>query len=231
MPIIADQRITTKALRNLERFDTVIPFMTKGITYPAISGHPDIFFCVVDDLLVASEAVPGAILRQLMDAGVNLLLSKAMPGMQYPASAILNAVVTPEFLIHRSGITDINIANKCKEKTLIHVNQAYTRCNLLVPDERLWITSDIGISKALVSHGLEVVYVDPAPVQLQGFQHGFFGGCCGVWKDKVLVNGSLKFLKEEQHIRNELENLHFEVVELHDNALFDIGSILTVPVL
>ena len=229
MPIIVDQRINPTALRKLEQLDEVIPFSTHGITYPAISGHPDIFFCTIDDLLIASEAVPDNILRKLDDAGVKLWVSKNRPGMQYPGSAIFNAVVTENYLIHRTDITEIHIQRKCKGKVHINVNQAYTRCNLLVPDERLWITSDQGIFKTFIKIDLHAIYIDPSPIYLEGFKHGFTGGCCGIWKQQVLIHGSLKYLKEEPLLRRELEEIHFEIVELYSGVLTDIGSILSVP--
>ncbi len=229
MPFLIDKRINPTALHNLERLDTVIPFMTDGITYPAISGHPDIFFCVSGDLLIASEAVPDNIIRQLDDAGVDILISKNRPGMQYPSSAIFNAVVTDSFLIHCTDITDISIKENTTGKTQINVSQGYTRCNLLVPDERLWITSDAGIFKILNEKGLNVLSVDPKQVSLQGFSHGFFGGCCGVFKNRILVNGSLKNLKEGKAIRHDLEKYEYQVIELHQGMLEDVGSIMVIP--
>jgi hypothetical protein len=228
MVFIASQKIEKQALRKLEKLGEVILFMTKGVTYPAIAGHPDIFFCRTDRGLIASRAVPENVLIQLEDAGIELALSAGIPEASYPGSALFNAVVTDGYLVHRTDITDIIIKNQCLEKQHINVNQAYTRCNLLVPDERLFITSDAGILKALKKAGLHTLYINPETILLEGFRHGFFGGCCGIWRDKVLVHGSLKQLQEGKEIRNMLEKIHFEVIELFDNPLTDIGSILSV---
>jgi hypothetical protein len=229
MLFIASQNIAPPALRKLEKLGQVILFMTKGVTYPAIAGHPDIFFCMTDMELIASRAVPENVLRQLEDAGVELVLSAGIPQTSYPGSALFNAVVTDRYLIHRTDITDISIKNRCLEKQHIHVNQAYTRCNLLIPDERLYITSDAGILKALEQAGIHTLYINPETILLAGFRHGFFGGCCGIWRDKLLVHGSIKDLQGRKEILNMLEKIHIEVIELVDGPLTDIGSILTVP--
>jgi hypothetical protein len=42
----------------------------------------------------------------------------------------------------------------CEGLTPIHVNQGYTRCNLLALNENLFITSDKGICNSLLDHGL-----------------------------------------------------------------------------
>jgi len=228
MPFIVSQSINPSALCSLQRLDQVILFGTKGVTYPAISNHPDIFFCQTDHLLLASQAVPEHILRQITDAGVALEVVTASPGMKYPASALFNAVVTTEFLIHRTDITHIRIQQICAEKTPIHVNQAYTRCNLLVAGHNLWITSDRGIEKALKAHGRTPLYIDPKPVKLEPFTHGFFGGCCGVTGSTLLVNGSLKHLPEEDHLRETAEAAGYSILELSDSPPADVGGILKI---
>lgn len=108
------------------------------------------------------------------------------------------------------------------------MNQAYTRCNLFVPDERLWVTSDAGIYKTLIVKGFDALYIDPEPVMLSGFSHGFFGGCCGLFEDKILVNGSIKNLREEKILREKAEQLRFEIIELHPGPLQDVGGLLFI---
>jgi hypothetical protein len=229
MPIIVDKRINPTALRNLERFDTVIPFMTTGVTYPAISGHPDIFFCPVDHLLIASGVVPEPILRRLADEGVHLELSPDKPGDHYPASAIFNAVITPHYLVHQTELTSELIKQSAGNRRQIFVKQGYTRCNLFVPDERLWITSDRGIAKVLEKEEFNTLFVDPSVVLLAGFPHGFFGGCCGMTGNTVLVNGALKQLSGWKRIIQALEHFQISVVELHPGRLEDVGSIISIP--
>ncbi|MFO7722986.1 MAG: hypothetical protein R6V49_07175, partial [Bacteroidales bacterium] len=105
MLFIASQNIEPPALRKLEKLGQVIPFMTSGLTYPAIAGHPDIFFCRTDRGLIASRAVPENVLIRLEDAGIELEVSAGIPQPSYPGSALFNAVVTDGYLIHRTDVT------------------------------------------------------------------------------------------------------------------------------
>lgn len=225
MSFLIDHRIHPHALKALEKLDAVIPFFTRGITYPALSGHPDVFCCAIPEYLVVSAAVPDSVCRALNASGVAMVQTAGIPGDRYPASAVMNAVVTEQFLVHRTDITDLTLKQCCHSKEFIHVNQGYTRCNLVVLDEKLWITSDEGIARTLLSKGLKTVYADPSPVMLEGFPHGFLGGCCGVFQGKLLVNGSLGFLKEGKLLRNEVEACGYEIFELHQGPLQDVGGI------
>jgi hypothetical protein len=148
--------------------------------------------------------------------------------MKYPLSAIFNAVVTPKHLIHRTDITHISIKTRCAHKTPIHVNQAYTRCNLVTAGEDLWITSDRGIERALKSHGKAPLFIDPCQVILEGFPHGFFGGCCGIAGSTLLVNGSLKHLAEAPALRKTTEASGYSILELSNTPLTDVGGIFVL---
>jgi len=74
----------------------------------------------------------------------------------------------------------------------------------------------------------EVLYVSPESILLEGFPHGFFGGCCGVWEDKVFVNGSLSLHPDGEKIREFLVSLGYEIVELNEGPLTDVGSIFFI---
>lgn len=54
MLIVIDKRIPEEAKKRLSGFGKIIEFETKGITYPAISGHPDIFMCQTTESLICA---------------------------------------------------------------------------------------------------------------------------------------------------------------------------------
>ncbi len=226
MPLLVSRSINPSARNRLAQLDEVILFGTEDVTYPSISNHPDIFFCPVDNHLIASSAVPQRTVQQIIHSGVSLEVVPEQPGMAYPRSALFNAMATRDYLIHRTDITQQRIKERCQNMVKIHVNQAYTRCNLLSLDQTHWITSDRGIERALQSHGLTTLYVDPRAVRLEGFPHGFFGGCCGVFGSMLLVNGSLETLGESEQVRGFVEKAGFSLLELHKGALHDIGGIM-----
>jgi hypothetical protein len=226
MLILADKRIPVEAQRSLARYGEVIPFSTEGITYPAISCHPDIFFCKMNGELIVAPNIPEKYKETLSKNSVSFIEGESAIGEKYPATSWYNAVCTADYVIHNFRNTDPAITDRTGNRDLIHVDQGYTRCNLLPLEDNCFITSDAGISRMLDRYGLKNLFVDPADILLPGMKHGFFGGVCGIYEDKVFIVGNLDKFKEGAKVRNYLEALEYEIVELYDGPIFDGGSIL-----
>jgi hypothetical protein len=147
-------------------------------------------------------------------------------GKEYPASARYNALFACNKLIHNSKITDPEISRLNPDCEIIQIEQGYTRCNLVALSDHSFITSDRGIEKVLRHFKMEVLYVDPTSIQLEGFEHGFFGGACGIHNQTLFVCGSLKFLKEKTAIGSMAAKAGLAIVELYSGYLVDVGTIL-----
>ena len=226
--ILCDERLPSPAKIRLADFGELIELKTETITYAAISGHPDVFCCPVGDCIVVSPALPKKI-TDIFDAfDVDWIYGIQPNGITYPDSASYNAVVTNTLLIHNLLITDPMIKEKAAKRKQIHVNQGYTRCNLLPLPGDFFITSDQGIYKVLSHEGFEVLYVNPQGVQLEGFPHGFIGGVCGVIERNILITGNLSKYSEGQKIRDFLSHHSLTPVELYDGPLIDGGSIFLI---
>jgi hypothetical protein len=226
MLIIADIRIPEEAIKKLRGYGSVIAFSTNGITYPAISCHPDIFFCKMNGELIIAPNLPDEYKSILLENAIPFIKGEASVGNKYPETAKYNAVCTENFLIHNFRYTDSSISDHAAELELIHSGQGYTRCNLLPLKDDNFITSDAGISRVLKGFRMKNLYVDPAGILLPGMKHGFFGGACGVHNNNVFILGNLDKFKDGKKVRNYLEGLEYEIVELYDGPLYDGGSIL-----
>ncbi|MBQ5688902.1 MAG: hypothetical protein IIV21_02970, partial [Bacteroidales bacterium] len=204
---------------------------------------------------------------------IKLTEGKKEVGKKYPETVPYNAVGIGNTLIHNLKHTDSTILSLYENH--IHVNQGYTRCNLVALNENCFITSDEGIFNAvngqqttdnskvaesqsckvaesqsrrvaecdastnsatekLMAHGskfrvqsseFKVLYIDPKQIKLEGHDHGFFPGCCGVWKNNLIVCGSTKNLKEKEALDKFLKDNGFNLIELYDGELVDVGSI------
>jgi len=237
--IIVDHKISEAAKEKLSQYGELLELKTEGITYPAISGHPDIFFCQSADYLIGAPNLPEEFLSKLQNSFSNVIIGEFPVGKEYPATSRYNAVATPNYLVHNFRHTDFMITRTLEDLQPVHVDQGYCRCNLLPLKDHHFITSDAGIFKVL-KEGLhppglhppglhpDLMYVSPDDILLEGFPHGFFGGCCGVWEDKVFVNGSLNFYEDGDKVRDYLGKLGYQIVELSDGPLMDCGSIIFV---
>lgn len=228
MLIIVDKRISAEALKKLTRWGEVISFSTQHITYEAISCHPDVFICPVNDELIVAPNCPDEYKKKLSDKGIKIICGNKPVGPHYPESVYYNAVITDNYLIHNLAYTDKIILENTHNLQQININQAYTKCNLIHLSSNNFITSDKGIEKKLLTSGFSVLYIKPEQIILPGFKHGFFGGCCGIYKNRLYINGSLQFISEGEKLLKFCNQLEVEIVELTNAALLDLGSILFV---
>ena len=239
--IIADSRMPEDAKKNLKKLGNVLFINPTSVTYNSISSHPDIFFFQKDDALIYAPNAPKRIIKELKKRKIKLIEGKKEVGKKYPETVPYNAVGIGNLLIHNLNHTDETILSSYENH--INVNQGYTRCNLLALNENAFITSDVGIFNAVNSQQstvnslypheshvetyvrTSILYIDPKQIKLEGQKNGFFPGCCGVWKNNLIVCGSTKNLKEKTELDKFLKENNFNLIELYDGELIDVGSI------
>ena len=177
--------------------------------YPAVCAHADLFLCRLGD-------------------GASSPLFFAKPAKKgYPECAAICAAANNEYFIHNSKITNPALAKKASEigLKLIHVNQGFTRCNLL-PVGNSFITGDFGINKALISAGLNTLLVSCGHIDLPGHDYGFIGGCAGTVGNTVVFNGDISLHPNYEQILNFISGQGFKVKYFPTKPLLDIGSII-----
>ena len=268
--IIADGRMPEEAKKNLKKLGDVLFLNPTDITYKSISAHPDIFFFQTKDGLIYAPNAPKRIIKELKKKKIKLIEGKKEVGKKYPETVPYNAVGIGDTLIHNLKHTDPTILSLYENH--IHVNQGYTRCNLVALNGNSFITSmedykttrlqDYKLEDAktqrckdaesgfcvqsrdastmsftkynekpftenIVDTSVQtsVLYIDPKQIKLEGHDNGFFPGCCGVWKNNLIVCGSTKYLKEKEALDKFLKDNDFNLIELYDGELVDVGSI------
>ncbi|MBO7287099.1 MAG: radical SAM protein [Bacteroidales bacterium] len=243
--IIADGRMPEEAKKNLKKLGDVLFLNPTETTYKSISAHPDIFFFQTEDGLIYAPNAPKKIVKELKKRKIKLTEGRKEVGKKYPETVPYNAVGIGDTLIHNLKHTDSTILSLYENH--IHVNQGYTRCNLVALNENAFITSDVAIcrdastmsfikqnentfTEDIVDTSVQkfVLYIDPKQIKLEGHDHGFFPGCCGVWKNNLVVCGSTKNLKEKEELDKFLKDNNFNLIELYDGELVDVGSIFLV---
>ena len=226
MLIIVDKKIPGEAKEKLSAAGNILELETEGIVYPAISGHPDIFFCKTPQVLVISPSLPDKYLHKIQEQKLQFILGNQASSIQHPESARYNVAINDRYLVHRLEYTDPVILQNCYTLKKIPVKQAYTRCNLLLLRDDHYITSDRGILKNLQRSGLEGKFVSPEGILLPGFPNGFIGGAMGLLNDTIFIIGSLAYFPEGGAVRKFLEDHEYRIVELYQGPLVDGGGIL-----
>lgn len=228
MLIIVDQKIPEEAFKKLAEFGSVIGLTTNGITYEAICGHPDIFISILGNDLIVAPNLPQKVMNVLKENGISFHIGEQEVGQKYPETAVYNIVSTSKFLFHNLKFTDLVVKDLAFGLDKIHVEQAYTRCNLIALNNECFITSDKGIEKHLKEINLDVFYSNPDGILLPGFKNGFIGGCAGYFENQLFLIGSLDHYPAGAELRKKLNEWGVEIVELYDGPLFDGGGILFI---
>jgi len=223
--IIIDWRIPTEAKKNLSKYGDIIEFKTENIVYNAISGHPDIFITQIGQKFILAPNIPEKYIKLLSDLA-DIEIGEKKVGPKYPETTYYNCVINNNFLIHKKGFTDPLVLKKTNDKKFINVNQSYTRCSLL-EFNNFFITSDMGIYKKLKNIS-ETIFVNPDKIKIPELKHGFFGGTCGVFENKIFFIGSLSFLDNEKHIKEFVESKGYKIIELYNGPLYDGGGIFFI---
>ena len=187
--------------------------VSEGLVDPAISCHPDVFFC---RLGIGADA-------PLISAQDDEL------GSGYPAEAAFNAACTGRYFIHNLKVTNPRLlaaAGNAGMK-LIHVPQGYTKCSTVIVDEQSIITYDRGIAKACSDvSGLDVLLITPGHVLLPGYDTGFIGGCSGRIGNEVIFNGDLSAHPDFEKIRSFIEDRGLKCTWFQQYPLTVIGSLI-----
>lgn len=227
--IIIDARLPKAIKENLKEYGELfeIPALTG---YEAISGHPDIYICQSDEMIIISPDLPVQMVKELKEKiAAEIVIGTSHIGTRYPETARYNAVVTKEYLICNQRIVEPTILSRFKNRKPIHINQGYTRCNLLPLSNGGFLTGDSQIKRHLEAENLKTFYIeDQSAILLSGFRHGFIGGTAGIAKNHLFFTGDITILRGGDILYQSLEKAGFEIHTLSDSLPIDAGSILFI---
>ncbi|MEI6765656.1 MAG: DUF6873 family GME fold protein [Bacteroidota bacterium] len=229
MLIIADKRLPAKVIQSLSKQGELLLLAASGIAYEAVSGHPDIFFCKVNDVLCVSPNLNIEIYQALDIAGIAYVKGEKGTTNIYPGTAAYNLAISGNTAIHNFEHTDSVLLSMLDGFNKIQVKQGYCRCNIVPLDDYGIITTDAGIHSAAIASGLNSMLVTPECILLPGFNYGFIGGCCGVHEKSVYITGSLRHHPQGNEMSEFMLRGGFSVTELYDGPLVDGGSLIFLP--
>ncbi len=197
--------------------------LPKGLEYHAdLQAH----FLSSDTLLVCPECFD---YYKKMLPDINIIKGFSSLGSTYEEHSAYNIARVFGIAFHNTRFTD-PVAKEYFEKNnipLVHVNQGYTKCSAAIISENAVITSDTGIFSAVKIAGADALLCQSGFIELPGFNYGFIGGTCGITDEKtVFFTGSLSLHPDGAKIYDFIKSHGVNIIEGHQNSLYDIGSIL-----
>lgn len=228
-----DYRITVEEHKNLSKYVDKIIFVPKNDNlYPAINGHPDIQLTLINEQdisLIVSKDIHSSFIDEIKSLNITFEYSTNFLKSEYPFDIPLNCLFMKDFLIHSLDNSDKKLLDLSKNKIKINVPQGYTKCSVVIVNDRALITSDKGIYNKLSSYDFDILLIYPGNIELPGLNYGFIGGCTGlIEKNKLAFYGNLDYHPQGDEIKAFLSKHQVEPIYLSNRPLIDRGSIFTL---
>lgn len=210
--------------------------------YDEISSHVDISYTKIENEIIVSPDRYEDLCRK-----IEVISGKTELEGMYPNDIPYNVCIMGKKAIHNFDYTDEVVKEKIEELGYekIDVKQGYSNCSIAVIDENSCITSDMGIAKALMDKGIDVLYVYEPDIKLlkrtnpketnsnrMYFEYsdmqGFIGGAMGVIDDTVIIFGDVnKFLNRDK-ILNFIQSRGKKIKSFEGEDIIDYGGIIVI---
>ncbi|BEP28599.1 DUF6873 family GME fold protein [Helicovermis profundi] len=196
-----------------------------------ISTHPDIFLTLVDNEIIFEPFT----YEKICDNNYFISAYKVHKGStilskHYPMDIAYNVAIVGNYAIHNTKYTDDIIKKVVKKlgKEWIHINQGYSKCSIVIANDKAIITSDKGIYNTFKNR-LDVLLIKEGYVKLKGMKYGFLGGASGKIGDTLVFYGNLESHIDFFRIVKFLEERNIKYKYFKEFELEDIGSIIEIP--
>ena len=213
--LIIDSRIRDEEYTYLSNYFNVIKLPLSDDVYEEISGHSDIFYCKINNEIVAA---PNAkILEKDFKTG-KVKVEKEYPlDVPYNICQIGNKIIGSKYVDKRI-IPDII------------VNRGYVKCSIAVTTNKSCITTDKKIAEVLNKNNIDALYIEENNIKLLkkdksiSNMHGFIGGACLVFNNKFILFGDIDMLKNKDKILEHINKYNLELVDFKGLDIFDYGG-------
>jgi hypothetical protein len=231
--VIIDYRAGEDILNYLKKIN-IEPIKTmkcKELQEP-VDGHPDMVMHPVDEkTVVVAPNVYGYYDKVLSSKGIKVIEGGKTLRRNYPEDIAYNVARIGRYAVHNTKHTDQVLKYYLEEADVefIHVNQGYSKCSIAAVGERAAVTSDTSIHEKLISYNIDCMYIDPKIVYLEGYNHGFIGGCTGLINENIFLStgriddkDTLKTLKEF------IQSIGYMYEEASETQIIDLGTIIPI---
>ena len=216
----ADKRIFD-ALRQ-EGFKA-IPLAAFDVLEAPVDTHADMLLLSVGDLVFVHKDY-----KIDLSALENVIQIDEPMGAKYPSDVLLNIAIVGKNVFANTKNASKTVLEYLEKQgfCIHHVAQGYAHCSTCIVGENAIISADRGIIEAAQKANVDALQIDEGYICLPPYNHGFIGGSCGSYKDKIYFCGSLDSHPNGNEIRNFCLKHGKKVIELCNTPLIDIGGIL-----
>lgn len=228
--VLIDYR-AEKAKKALEDMNIKV-YLTPNtnIAYPAISGHADIAFHILNEKYAVAAPEVYDYYCSLFGKE-HIIMGKHKIKSTYPGDIAYNIARIGKIAFHYKKYTDNIIFEYYKQNgvKLINVKQGYSKCSVCIVSEKAIITQDKSIAQAAIDNNIDALLISEGQIKLKGFPYGFIGGATGLISRETLVcSGNAENHPDYCRIKAFCNKYGVNVCSLYDDILEDIGSIIPI---
>lgn len=194
---------------------------------PSVASHADMAVLHLGSNKIMADKRQDKLRNELENLGFTVYKTKEQIKGEYPGDIKLNFAVIGDYAIGNYNYCDENLKQKLSAKKQINVKQGYSKCSILIVDEKSAITDDTSIYKALVKNGFDALLISKGDISLKGHGYGFIGGASGkITKDSVLFFGDITTHRDFEEIKEFLACHNCSYICSDNGPLRDIGGII-----
>ena len=228
---VVGQGISEKCRESLCRmgFDVVIlpPYDRLGA---GVDTHADLMIFPIDGkAFIYSEVAKNLpeLANDLHLRGYETVEVDRPPANCYPYDIPLNCLQVGRYIFCKKKYTSPSVIEYAEENgyAVVNTNQGYARCTACPIGNMGIISADPSMLKAADSARLDILSICEGYVRLEGYDHGFIGGACGVYENTLYFAGDISRHPDYESIADFCRERGVEVVSLSDEPLCDVGSI------
>ena len=200
----------------------------------ALQKHADLGICVFsENKAVCPPDSFDYYQKVLSPYSFEIIKGKTSLDCHYPKDSAYNVCIVGKKCFLNKNVCDSLLFDILTSEgyEIINVKQGYTKCSICPIDENSIITADISIAKEAKIRGMDVLLVSNDGIVLDGYDNGFFGGCCGLGGNStLLINGDIEAFPDGNAVRDFLSKRNMQAVNLKKGNLTDIGSIIPLMI-
>lgn len=234
MICICDFRTPAGVLDTLKKEFEIIQLPPDASLPAPVCGHSDLLVFRLDKYLVTRKSyyvvAKNEIDRVCKQAKLELILSDAKAGGEYPLDCGLCAAVTGKNILCREASTDgeiLSLASRLGYK-IINLPQGYTKCSCAVLADGAIITADRGIAAKTLENSIDTLLISEGNVDLTGYSYGFIGGASGLCGDTLYLCGDLSLHPDGSAITDFARRHGTNCISLGKERLYDVGTLIFI---
>ena len=213
----------------LKSRDIELLFTRENLTVDsAVRRHADLSVLYIGKGVIIIDKGQIELISELRESGFTVYETVKSVSGNYPGDCILNHAVIGDSIIGNSKIFDESVKNESSAFKIIHTNQGYSKCSVLVVDEKSIITDDESVAQRASESGIDSLLISKGDVFIEGHEYGFIGGASGkISKNEIIFFGDITGHRDYERIKDFLSVRGMKIISL-DFPLTDFGGIIPV---